>query len=304
MKPAPTIQAIDLFCGSGGLSAGLMNAGMEVIDAYDNWPAAVKTYKRNIGSHVRLFDLRDIAAAAKAISNLNPDLIAGGPPCQDFSTAGKRAEGRQASMTVAFGLVIAKCAPRFVLMENVPQARFSQSYQYTRGMLEMLGYQFRECVLDASRCGTPQARKRFFAFGWLEGDERIGEKFMASIQRRLATRRLTVKEYMGADIDVEFYYRHPRNYSRRAIFTVHEPSPTIRGVNRPVPPNYKGNYLDSAPPSSARTLTSWERSRIQTFPKDWDWRARDRNAEAELQIGNAVPVNLASFVAEGVLHAI
>ena len=87
------------------------------------------------------------------------------------------------------------------------------------------------------------------------------------------------------------------------MFTVYEPSPTIRGVNRPVPPNYKGNHLDSAPPSSVRPLTTWERSRIQTFPSYWDWNAGNRNADAELQIGNAVPVNLAAFTTQALLFA-
>ena len=96
----------------------------------------------------------------------------------------------------------------------------------------------------------------------------------------------------------------PRNYSRRAIFTVHEPSPTVRGVNRPVPPGYVANHLDSAPADTVRPLTSLERSRIQTFPSDWEWHGGDRNTDTELLIGNAVPVNLAAHVGEALLHAV
>lgn len=297
------LRAVDLFCGSGGLSVGLIDAGIEVVSAYDNWDAAIKTYRRNIGSHALNFDLSDVAASVEEISKYEPDLIAGGPPCQDFSTAGKRTEGKQANLTVAFGQIIAACTPNFLLMENVPQARLSQSYKYMREMLGEMGYSFREHLLDASLCGVPQSRKRIFVFGWLEDSKASGDKFSNWIEARQTEKKLTVKEFLKSDIEIECYYRHPRNYSRRSVFTVYEPSPTVRGVNRPVPPNYAGNRLDSAPPCSVRPLTSWERSRIQTFPSNWDWGGRNRNAEVEQQIGNAVPVNLASFVAHGVVDA-
>lgn len=293
------LRTIDLFCGSGGLSQGLLESGLDVVAAYDHWEACVRTYRRNIADHAEVLDLSDVGKAVEIIKPLKSDIIAGGPPCQDFSTAGKRVEAGRASLTLDFARIVASCRPRFVLMENVPQARNSHAY---RRMKEILSeYRFQEMVLDASLCGVPQRRKRFFSFGSLD-DNGSGD-FVAWVKDSLSREALTVKEYLGDDIDVEFYYRHPRNYTRRAIFSVHEPSPTIRGVNRPVPPLYKGNHLDSAPPDSVRPLTTGERSRIQTFPRDWDWDARNRNSAAELQIGNAVPPNLARFVGEGVLHA-
>jgi len=295
------LTAVDLFCGSGGLSAGLIDAGIDVTAAYDHWDAAVSTYRRNVSAHAGRMDLSDTEKSIGAISPAKPDLIAGGPPCQDFSSAGKRVEGGRANLTRCFAEIVSSCRPRFFLMENVPGARASKTYADTKGRLAGAGYHTAEIVLDASYCGVPQIRKRFFVFGSLR--KAAPARFMRSLQDRLSGRRLTVKAYLGRGIDVEFYYRHPRNYSRRSVFSVHEASPTIRGVNRPVPPGYKGNHLDSAPPSSVRPLTSLERSRIQTFPEAWDWGAGDRNADAELQIGNAVPVNLASFVATGIIDA-
>ena len=210
-------------------------------------------------------------------------------------------EGERADLTKGFGAIVAECRPMYFIMENVPQVRLSASYKAMRKKLVGAGYRITESVLDASLCGVPQSRKRFFSFGSL--DEGRTHMFVDSIEDRSADEKMTVKDYLGDTIDIEFYYRHPRNYSRRSVFTVDEPSPTIRGVNRPVPPGYKGNHLDSAPPSSVRPLTTFERSRIQTFPEQWDWNSNDRNADAELQIGNAVPVNLASFVATGILDA-
>ena len=296
-------KAVDLFCGAGGFSAGLISAGIEVVGAFDNWPAAVDVYCRNIGDHAICLDLLDIENAADKVGSHKPDFIVGGPPCQDFSTAGKRIEGDQANLTIAFANIIARCKPPFLLMENVPQARLSASYNKMRSILNE-NYEFYEVVLDASQCGVPQLRKRFFSFGWL--DSAVDKsKFADWIGFSMTGQRLTVKEYLAEEIDIEYYYRHARNYSRRAIFSVHEPSPTIRGINRPVPPNYKRNHLDSANPDSVRPLTSWERSRIQTFPAKWDWGAKksDRNVDIEQLIGNAVPVKLAEFVGKGVLNA-
>ena len=298
------LTAVDLFCGSGGFSAGMIDSGVTVVSAFDNWHPAVKTYEKNIGDHVLEFDLSNADFATREISKYEADIIVGSPPCQDFSTAGKRTEGKRANLTVSFAEIVSKCKPRYFLMENVPQVRLSNSYHLMRNLLIPSGYKINEFLLDASYCGVPQSRKRFFSFGWRDKSETDGRRLARWIDEHKTNDRLTVKDYLKSEIDIEHYYRHPRNYSRRAVFTVYEPSPTIRGVNRPVPPNYMGNHLDSAPPMSVRPLTSWERSRIQTFPFDWNWNASDRNADTELQIGNAVPVNLAAFVTEGLLHAI
>ncbi len=296
-----TMNAIDLFCGSGGMSAGFIDAGIDVVAAYDNWDIAIDTYRRNISDHAYTSDLADVKKAVKEISHHRPDIIAGGPPCQDFSTAGKRVEGKRANLTTVFGQIILQCKPPYFLMENVPQVRLSWTYKETRDALKKEGYEISEIILDACHCGVPQSRKRFFAFGALA--HCAATSFIRSVEGRVSERKMTVKEYLGDQIDIEYYYRHPRNYSRRSVFSVNEPSPTVRGVNRPVPPNYKGNHLDTVSPSTVRALTSFERSRIQTFPESWDWNAGDRNTKVELQIGNAVPVNLASFIATGILDA-
>ncbi len=297
-------RAVDLFCGCGGLSTGMISAGIDVVEAYDCWSQALETYEHNIGRHAENFDLTDVDAANERITSLAPDIIAGAPPCQDFSTAGKRVEADQANLTIAFGQIVARCQPEVFLMENVPQVRNSKTYNRMRNVVSAAGYSVIETVLDASWYGVPQIRRRFFAFGYRDTNHQRGERFEKHLEAAKSSRQLTVKQYMGEEIDVEFYYRHPRNYSRRSVFSVHEPSPTIRGVNRPVPPNYLGNHLDSAPPSNVRALTTRERGRLQTFPADWKWDGGNRNADTELQIGNAVPVQLAVRVAEAIQYAI
>ncbi|WP_115655960.1 DNA cytosine methyltransferase [Brucella ovis] len=59
----------------------------------------METYRHNVGRQVHKHDLKDIFAVAPVIGGMAPDLITGGPPCQDYSVAGKRVEGENASLT-------------------------------------------------------------------------------------------------------------------------------------------------------------------------------------------------------------
>ncbi|MXW42221.1 MAG: DNA (cytosine-5-)-methyltransferase [Acidimicrobiia bacterium] len=298
-----SLVAVDLFSGCGGLSTGLDKAGINVVEAYDCWPQALDVYRRNVGDHAVELDLSDTDTAVKWIAETRADLVVGSPPCQDFSTAGKRVEAEQANLTTAFAQIVCEYRPMGFLMENVPQVRNSFTYGRMRRDMAGAGYSLVEMVLDASRFGVPQLRRRFFAFGHL-GNGAICNRFVNGIEARQTRERLTVKEYLSDEIDIEFYYRHPRNYSRRSVFSVHEPSPTVRGVNRPVPPHYTGNHLDSVSPNEVRPLTTYERGRVQTFPSAWEWCGGDRNADAELLIGNAVPVQLAAHVGAAICDAI
>ena len=116
------------------------------------------------------------------------------------------------------------------------------------------------------------------------------------LDNNLTTEPMTVRDYLGDSLDITHYYRHPRNYSRRAVFSVDEPSPTVRGVNRPIPKTYKMHPKDTAPISeSVRPLTTLERSYLQTFPKGFHFTGS--KTDLEQMIGNAVPVKQAEYIA-------
>ena len=158
-----------------------------------------------------------------------------------------------------------------------------------------VGYGLSAVILNASFCGVPQARERFFLVGHF-GDKhnQLNEIFSS----RLSREPMTLKDYFGKSLGTQFYYRHPRNYNRRGVFSIDEPSPTVRGVNRPIPPGYRFSNCDpeGIGISDIRPLTTLERSYIQTFPKSFLFEGTKTNLE--LMIGNAVPVELAKFVAE------
>ncbi|MBR5410515.1 MAG: DNA cytosine methyltransferase [Clostridia bacterium] len=286
------MRVVDLFCGCGGMSLGFQKAGFDVVAAYDNWDPAVNIYKLNFSHPVIKKNLME-DDSVENILQFRPEMIVGGPPCQDFSISGKRNfEGKRANLTTRFAEIVSSIKPQWFVMENVYNIEKSPVLPAAIETLRNAGYGMTKRVLDASFCGVPQARKRFFLIGHL-GDD-IGA-LDDIINTHLSAKRMTVYDYLGNSLNTEYYYMHPRNYSRRAVFSIHEPSATIRGINRPIPLNYKKHPADKADISDeVRCLTTKERSYIQTFPDSF--RFDGAKTDVELAIGNAVPVNLAKYV--------
>ncbi|MDA7857974.1 DNA cytosine methyltransferase [bacterium] len=287
------LKVVDLFAGCGGFSLGFMQAGYSVVAAFDNWGPAIDIYKKNFKHDIINLDLSNIESHKK-ILEYKMDIIVGGPPCQDFSSAGKRNEelGR-ADLTVVYAQIVSKVKPKYFLMENVDRIVKSCRLKEAVNIFKNSGYALSYQMLEASYFGIPQIRKRFFMFGELDGKDHVLEYYFEKNKSKKPT---TVRDYFRNNLDIEHYYRHPRNYNRRAVFSVGEPSPTIRGVNRPIPKGYNGHVNDSSPINEKiRPLTTVERAIIQTFPRDFVWEGK--KTDLEQMIGNAVPVKLARFVA-------
>lgn len=293
-------RAIDLFAGCGGLSLGFQNAGINIEAAFEFWDVAANCYEKNFHHPVHRVDLSDTETAIKLMKDYMPDIIIGGPPCQDFSFAGKRVEADRAGLTQSFAEIVCSVKPLYFVMENVDRAAKSNAFAEAKEMYKAGGYGLTEVILDASKCGVPQKRKRFFCIGILGGEDNAVYDI---IQKKVSRKPTTLRDYFGDELGFEYYYRHPRNYSRRAIFSIDEPAPTMRGVNRPVPKGYPGHPNDACELSSSiRALTTAERALVQTFPKNFIWVGN--KTDTEQMIGNAVPVKLAEFVATALIQYI
>lgn len=294
------MRCVDLFSGCGGLSLGFEKSGIEVVAAIDNWDKSVGVYNDNFSHKCYQHDLTDEAGALAIINRYMPDMLAGGPPCQDFSSAGKRDEtlGR-ADLTYHFANIVCSYKPTWFLMENVERIKKSFILSEVISQFERSGYGLTAAILSAEYCNVPQARKRFFLIGCAGGENNILNSILS---KNLSKKPMTVRDYLGSSLGLEYYYRHPRNYSRRGIFSIDEPSPTVRGVNRPVPSGYKKHSgdPDNARLSETRPLTTVERSYLQTFPESFRFEGTKTNLEQ--MIGNAVPVNMAAFVANSILE--
>jgi DNA (cytosine-5)-methyltransferase 1 len=274
------------------MSLGFQNAGFRIVGAFDNWDPAIEIYSKNFSHPVEKLDLGRRKSYEK-VQALRPDLIIGGPPCQDFSSAGHRDESLgRANLTLAFAEIVCRVQPQYFVMENVPRIQKSAIFDRAIRKLRRAGFGMSVAVLDASRCGVPQVRKRLFLVGGLT----LAAGQLETDLLGQAQSQMTLFDYFGNSLGFQHYFRVPRTYQRRGVFSIHEPAMTVRGVDRPVPSGYPGHPKDSAKLTRGiRTLTQRERGLIQTFPTDFKFDISKTSANQ--LIGNAVPVKLAEYVA-------
>ena len=170
--------AVDLFCGAGGLSLGLEQAGCKVILAVDIDERALTTHRANFAGSALALDLSEPEQLESLISRLdgiNVDILAGGPPCQPFSRAGRSkirslvangsrpAKDERSELWRSFLQVVHRMLPRSVLFENVPDLALGDDSKIIRTMansLEELGYAVDYNLVDAWKYGVPQHRQR------------------------------------------------------------------------------------------------------------------------------------------------
>lgn len=163
-------KAIDLFCGCGGLTLGLKQAGFMVVGAVDIDHLAVETYKAN-HPRVEVWEESICTLTTQRVKrklNLKKgelDLLAGCPPCQGFSTmqtlnGGWQVKDHRNKLVLEFLRFVKELMPKAIMMENVPGLK---KYWRFRGFcteLKKLGYEINFDVLDAADYGVPQRRKR------------------------------------------------------------------------------------------------------------------------------------------------
>lgn len=181
--------AVDLFCGAGGLSLGLEQAGFRVLVGIDHDAEALETHRSLFAGLTLQWDLGDddiLAATISLLRGIKPALIAGGPPCQPFSRAGRSlvrhliATGRhdphadKRDLWQSFLAVVAGVRPPAVLMENVPDLALGRDMMILRTMvdeLEALGYRVETQLVDAWRHGVPQHRQRLILVALANGTD-------------------------------------------------------------------------------------------------------------------------------------
>ncbi len=170
--------AADLFSGAGGLSFGLETAGYRVVLGIDSDREATETHRHHFGGLTLDWDLGDpllITRVGNLIKDAGIDLLAGGPPCQPFSRAGRNkirhrilngftdpSEERR-HLWRSFLEIVMIAQPSAVLMENVPDMVLDKDMFILRTMvheLESLGYAVEERVVDTSQYWVPQFRQR------------------------------------------------------------------------------------------------------------------------------------------------
>jgi DNA (cytosine-5)-methyltransferase 1 len=165
---------VSLFSGAGGLSKGLWDSGLKPTLAVELDSDAVETYRKNISEDVLRADIateadRIVAETERRIGCRAPFLVAGGPPCQGFSSAGARDQTDPRNRLVFSYLnIIDRLRPTWLLFENVEGILTSGDGDAVFGLIKRfteLGYTLRVEKVNFARWGVPQARKRVIIVG-------------------------------------------------------------------------------------------------------------------------------------------
>ena len=170
------IVAIELFAGAGGLAEGLQSAGVRVVLAQELHPQPGLTHAFNhpgttvIVGDIRQLDLKVMERLVRdVIGDRKIDLVTGGPPCQGFSSAGKKEfSDPRNSLFRHFCRVVEHFKPRMLLLENVPGFKHAYSgkiYDEAVQDFTALGYRLEDTVLNVVEFGLPQRRRRFVMVG-------------------------------------------------------------------------------------------------------------------------------------------
>jgi len=312
---------IDMFAGAGLFSHAFAEEGFEPIQAVELCRHACETYRLNLGDHVVQADIRDVEPVGPC------DIIVAGPPCQGFSTLGKR-QLRDPRNLLSFEVVkwAELTGAKVVVIENVAAFLESPIWTELEGRFKALGYAVSARVLDATKFGVPQLRMRSFTIASKIGGPEISplrgglrtvrEAFEGLEEPRatddhlhrvrdlspLALRRIRSVPPGGDKRDI--MRRHP-DLVPKSWWAVHCEATDVWGrMGWDAPANTlrtafinpsKGRYLH---PVKDRVITMREAARLHTIPDRWKFSGYD--SYIARQIGNSVPPRMGRAVARAV----
>lgn len=333
-------RAIDLFCGCGGLTLGLKQAGFNVVGAVEIDKLAAETYRMNHPNvNVWEEDIQTLDTQA-VMEKLNLkkgelDLVAGCPPCQGLSSmrtlnGGKRIRDKRNKLILEFLRFVKTFMPKAIMMENVPELIDHYNFKKFCRELKALGYQSNYRVENAVDYGVPQRRRRAillagrgFQIEFAEkckkqktvadaiknmpkagksGDalHDIPEKRTEKVKRLIAM----IPKDGGSRMDLPYKEQldcHKRCEGFKDVYG-------RMAWNKPSPtitsgctnPS-KGRFLH---PTENRAITLREASLLQTFPKRYKFPADKGKGDIALMIGNALPPRFIKMHSKMILNKI
>lgn len=269
--PANGLTIAELFCGGGLMGVGLAAAGYDIVFANDFDKNAVKAYAHNLGDHVICGDI-----TSEDVQQRIPDadIIAGGPPCQDYSVAGSGAgeDGERGRLVWTYLNVIERKQPKAFVFENV-KGLITKKHRPTFDALlerfDALNYNVSWRVVNAWDYGVAQKRERVIAVGirkdlgfTFEFPEPSAEEYRTQVLRDVIG---DLPEPIPNHEKKEISDKAMEGYARRGAggafgFRVNpweEPSPTIMGrifnegkafVHPSYAANHDGHLFDNVNP--------------------------------------------------------
>jgi len=317
------LNVIDLFCGCGGMSKGLIDAGLNIIAGIDIWDKAIESYNKNHNHKAYCEDLTTLYPEKfnELYNNTNQiiDIIVGGPPCQSFSIAGKRDKNDpRNTLFMEYVKYLDYFKPKAFIMENVI-GMLSKKTVNNEKVIDIIMEQLNKnynCIITklyASDFEVPQNRRRTIIIG-IRKDLHIIPKEPENIIKSVIN-RIPVKSVLlpKEEIDNKYYL------SEKALLGIENKKKInkekgfgfkaqILDVNKPsytIPARYwKDGYdaLVKYNEKEIRRLTIIELKRIQTFPDNYI--IVGSNKEIIMQIGNAVACKFAYHLGKYLINTL
>lgn len=167
MDSTPIIKAVDLFCGAGGLTCGLEQAGVEVVAGIDVNGDCGYAYEANNGAEFVNMSVSELSSArlSALFGDSKVRLLCGCAPCQTFSSMNQkggasRREDARWTLLLEFARLVRDVLPELVTMENVPGLARTDVFEEFVDTLQGCGYSVSWEVVDCSELGMPQGRRR------------------------------------------------------------------------------------------------------------------------------------------------
>lgn len=322
-------NAIELFAGCGGLSTGLLDAGIQVRLGTDYYAPAVRTFQYNHqyrGVQSLVADIRTIdgstllSQAGLQLGQLH--LLAGGPPCQPFSIIGKRQglNDPRGDLVLEYVRIVRETVPEVFVFENVANLVSVADGRILAMLLERMaevGYATAHAVLNAADYGVGQTRKRLIIIG-VRGNTPIAFPPLTTHGRRILlgeTPHVTCKDILGDLPDVVEKESHlipnhePTQHGPSMLAAFRQLLPGARDPKshhdrlHPDRPSFtlragSGNFSPLRPVHYQydRVVTVRESARIQGFSDDFIWPHDMPRLQQYRQVGNAVPPPLARII--------
>ncbi|MHC5722844.1 MAG: DNA cytosine methyltransferase [Nostoc sp.] len=303
---------MDLFCGAGGITQGLVQAGFKPLASVEINPIASATHKNNFpqchhfSGNIEQFDSHNWL---QQIGLPEVNLVIGGPPCQGFSVAGKRDhKDPRNRLFYEFVRVVSEIRPWYVVMENVPGILTIQNGDVKKAIIEAfesIGYpNISVAILESAAYGVPQIRPRAIF---------IANRF--GMPNPYPKAKLSPEEYKpieSAISDLPAYTpipeinhqwtKHSPEYMERiaqvppggSLYTKYVDAFKRQYPGKPsmtVKENHGGTHIH---PYLNRVISAREMARLQTFPDSFIFKGSMK--KAMWQIGNAVPPRLAECI--------
>lgn len=219
-------NCIELFAGSGGLGTGFENAGFNIVSANDIWKSAADTYMAN---HKKVnYIVEDISKINGDILLKNTkyskdeiDVIIGGPPCQGFSTLGKRfIDDPRNKLFKEYVRIVNDIKPKIFVMENVSGILSMENGKVLENIIKSfnnIGYKLEYRLLNAAEYGVPQLRERTIFIGTrLNMSIKFPKKTHSLINEKGYKKALTLWDAIGDlpqsdDLEFDNYDKGPLN---------------------------------------------------------------------------------------------